>query len=233
MTQLTTETQTFEHILVIVLVGVISITTGILLRVLCKLTIEPKHRSIYSHLSSVYSIKKAHFIPLELLILTMSLIVVCNSNLSLSSFMLLLLTRALITLSYIDIQQKLLPDSLTIPLLWLGILLNSGNFLVDLKDSVWGAIIGYASLWTMYWLYRLLTKKEGIGYGDLKLFAALGAWGGVSILLPTFVMASLCAALFSCFYAFLAKKSFKNTMAFGPYLSLFGWANILFIYLRY
>lgn len=94
----------------------------------------------------------------------------------------LLLTWGLLAMSLIDIDHQLLPDSLVLPLLWLGLIVNSGDLFVLLGDALWGAIAGYLSLWTVYWLFKLVTGKEGMGYGDFKLLAMIGAWGGWQVL---------------------------------------------------
>ena len=110
----------------------------------------------------------------------------------------MVLTWFLIALTFIDMDHQLLPDSLTLPLLWIGLLLSlwgpqppAAPFPVDLRSSLIGAMAGYVSLWSVYHLFRLITGKEGMGYGDFKLLAALGAWLGWKMLLPIILMAAV------------------------------------------
>ena len=101
----------------------------------------------------------------------------------------MLLTGVLIALTAIDLDHQLLPDSLTLPLLWVGLLINIDATFVSLESAVLGAVFGYLCLWSVYWLFKIVTGKEGMGYGDFKLLAALGAWFGLSAL-PTIVLLS-------------------------------------------
>ncbi len=135
----------------------------------------------------------------------------------------ILFSWLLLIMSVIDIDHQLLPDSLTLPLLWLGLAYNSLSGSVLLMDAVWGAIAGYLSLWSVYWLFKLITGKEGMGFGDFKLLAALGAWLGwqmlpVIILLSSVVGAGLGIALLS-----LQGKGRNTSIPFGPYLAAAGW----------
>ena len=146
----------------------------------------------------------------------------------------LLLTWFLIALTFIDVDKQLLPDSLTLPLLWLGLMLSlwgpqdGAAVPVDLRSSVIGAAAGYLSLWSVYHLFRLLTGKEGMGYGDFKLFAALGAWLGWEMLLPVLLIASVAGAVVGI--ALLAVRSHDRgtPIAFGPFLAGSGWVVLMF-----
>src|SRR5690606_20242302 len=127
-----------------------------------------------------------------------------------------------------------LPDNLTLPLLWLGLLLalvlphEGGRLPVDLSSAVTGAIAGYLSLWCMYHLFRLVTGKEGMGYGDFKLLAALGAWLGWQMLLPILIGAAGVGAVVGI-VAIVARAREKGVpMAFGPYLAAAGWLALMF-----
>ena len=104
---------------------------------------------------------------------------------------LLALSWTLIALTFIDLDHQLLPDRLTLPLLWLGLLLNSGGLFTSLPHAVYGAAAGYLLLWSVYWLFKLVTGKEGMGYGDFKLLAAIGAWGGYEVLPLTILLSSV------------------------------------------
>jgi len=108
----------------------------------------------------------------------MSALVVWHFGLTPQAASMLLLSWGLLAMSLIDADHQLLPDALVLPLLWLGLLLNSQGLFVPLADALWGAALGYLSLWSIYWLFKLITGKEGMGYGDFKLLAMLGAWGG-------------------------------------------------------
>ncbi|WP_323858984.1 prepilin peptidase [Xenorhabdus doucetiae] len=125
----------------------------------------------------------------------------------------------LLLLAVIDIKTYCLPDVITLPLLWVGLLFNIDGQLVSIKSAIYGAISGYLFLWFLYWLCRYALNKEGIGYGDLKLTAAIGAWLGVEIIPLLMLMASL-SGLFGFFMISVKRKSFPEFIAFGPYLCL-------------
>lgn len=142
------------------------------------------------------------------------------------------LTWFLIALTFIDFDHQLLPDSLTLPLLWLGLtgsLLwgQAGDFPVDLRSAVIGAIAGYVSLWSVYHLFRLLTGKEGMGYGDFKLFAAFGAWLGWQMLLPLILVAALTGALVGAALILFRGRSRATPIPFGPFLAAAGWIMLM------
>ena len=101
----------------------------------------------------------------------------------------------LVALAGIDWDTTLLPDSLTLPLLWAGLLASAAGWTIPLRDAVWGAALGYLSLWSVYWLFKKTTGKEGMGFGDFKLLAAVGAWLGVKMLLPVLLGASVIGAV--------------------------------------
>jgi len=147
----------------------------------------------------------------------------------------LVLTWFLVALAFIDIDTQLLPDSLTLPLVWLGLLLSlfapapgRGPIPVDMRSSIIGAIAGYLCLWSVYHLFRLLTAKEGMGYGDFKLLAALGAWLGWKMLLPTVLIAAAVGAVAGI--ALLASRGQNRStpIAFGPFLAAAGWLMLMF-----
>lgn len=127
---------------------------------------------------------------------------------------------SLITLSMIDIEHYLLPDVITVPLLWVGLLFNLDNFFVDINSAVIGAVLGYLSLWSIYWIFKLFTQKEGMGYGDFKLFATVGAWLGWQVLSQIILIAS--AAAFIVVLGMIKYGKFKknNPIPFGPFISI-------------
>ncbi len=142
------------------------------------------------------------------------------------------LTWFLIALTFIDLDHQLLPDSLTLPLLWLGLagsLLfgQAGSFPVDLRSAVIGAIAGYLSLWSVYHLFRMVTGKEGMGYGDFKLFAAFGAWLGWQMLLPLILLAALSGALVGAALIVFRGRSRATPIPFGPFLAAAGWIMLM------
>jgi len=140
---------------------------------------------------------------------------------------LLLLTWSLIALTMIDVDHQLLPDSITLPLLWLGILLNTQGIFTDLTSSVWGAIAGYLSLWSVFWLFKLLTGKEGMGYGDFKLLAALGAWMGWQALPLIIILSSVVGAVIGIAGIIIMGRDKNVPIPFGPYLAIAGWIALL------
>jgi leader peptidase (prepilin peptidase) / N-methyltransferase len=147
----------------------------------------------------------------------------------------LVLTWFLVALAFIDIDHQLLPDSLTLPLLWLGLLLSlfapapgMAPIPVDMRSSIIGAIAGYLSLWTVYHLFRLLTGKEGMGYGDFKLLAALGAWLGWRMLLPTVLIAAAVGAVAGIALLAARGQNRSTPIAFGPFLAAAGWLMLMF-----
>jgi leader peptidase (prepilin peptidase) / N-methyltransferase len=145
----------------------------------------------------------------------------------------LLLTWVLIALTGIDIDHQLLPDNITLPLVWLGLLLSltapipSIGLPVDARSSIIGAAAGYLSLWSVYHAFRLLTGKEGMGYGDFKLFAALGAWLGWQMLLPIILVAAFTGAVLGILMIALRGRDRNIPIPFGPYLAAAGWIALM------
>jgi leader peptidase (prepilin peptidase)/N-methyltransferase len=139
----------------------------------------------------------------------------------------LLLTWGLLAMSLIDADHQLLPDSLVLPLLWLGLIANSFGLFTSLGDALWGAVAGYLSLWSVYWLFKLVTGKEGMGYGDFKLLAMLGAWGGWQILPLTILLSSLVGAVLGLIMLRLRNAETSTPIPFGPYLAIAGWIALL------
>jgi leader peptidase (prepilin peptidase)/N-methyltransferase len=139
----------------------------------------------------------------------------------------LVLTWGLLAMSMIDVDHQLLPDSLVMPLLWLGLIVNAFGLFTTLGDALWGAVAGYLLLWTVFWLFKLVTGKEGMGYGDFKLLAMLGAWGGWQILPLTILMSSLVGAVLGLILMRVRKVEAGAPMPFGPYLAIAGWIALL------
>ncbi len=140
---------------------------------------------------------------------------------------LVVLTWALITLTFIDLDHHLLPDSITLPLLWLGLLINTQGVFTSLESAVYGAAAGYLILWSVYWVFKLLTGKEGMGYGDFKLLAAIGAWGGVKILPLVILLSSVVGVVLALLLIAFRRHQAQNPLPFGPYLAIAGWVALI------
>jgi leader peptidase (prepilin peptidase)/N-methyltransferase len=135
---------------------------------------------------------------------------------------------ALLALTFIDLDTQLLPDDITLPLLWLGLIANAFGAFTDLQSAVFGAAGGYLLLWLVYWGFRLLAGKEGMGYGDFKLLGALGAWTGWQVL-PFIVLVSAgTGAVVGGLLLWRSKSGTDTRIPFGPYLALGGLAGLLF-----
>tara|TARA_B100000959_G_scaffold240724_1_gene262100 strand:- start:2390 stop:3289 length:900 start_codon:yes stop_codon:yes gene_type:complete len=141
----------------------------------------------------------------------------------------LLLAWCLLVLTLIDFDHQLLPDDITLPLLWLGLLVNAVDlgFGVSLRDAVIGAIAGYLVLWSFYWIFKLVTGKEGMGYGDFKLLAALGAWMGWQNLLPIIILSSLVGAVLGLIMIVAMGRDKSVPMPFGPFLAGAGFIMLI------
>ncbi|SEB49469.1 type 4 prepilin peptidase 1 Aspartic peptidase. MEROPS family A24A [Pseudomonas saponiphila] len=141
--------------------------------------------------------------------------------------LLLIFSWGLIAMSLIDADHQLLPDVLVLPLLWLGLIANSFGLLVSLGDALWGAVLGYLSLWSVFWLFKLLTGKDGMGHGDFKLLAMLGAWGGWQVLPLTLLLSSLVGAIVGTLMLRLKRDKISTPIPFGPFLAIAGWIALL------
>ncbi|MBL1141638.1 MAG: prepilin peptidase [Proteobacteria bacterium] len=156
-------------------------------------------------------------------------VVAYNFGVSLQALFAICLTWALIALTMIDFDHQLLPDDITLPFLWLGIILNLDKFSIftDLKSSVLGAIFGYGILWFVYITFKLITGKEGMGHGDFKLLAVLGAWFGYQFLPLIIIMSSLVGALIGITLMIFKSHNRSTAIPFGPYLAIAGWVSML------
>lgn len=174
-------------------------------------------------------------------LLTMLLVLVCvwKFGFGWQGFGAVVLTCLLIALSGIDIRTQLLPDQLTLPLLWLGLIASLENLYITPKPALLGAIAGYVSLWAVWWLFKQMTGKEGMGHGDFKLLAALGAWIGLSGILPTILLSSLVGAIIGSVWLGMKGRDRATPIPFGPYLAIAGWIvffwgeQIIGTYMRY
>ncbi|RPD84477.1 A24 family peptidase [Luteimonas sp. 100069] len=162
-------------------------------------------------------------------LLTMLLFVACvwQFGFGWQGFGALVLTSFLIALSGIDIRTQLLPDSLTLPLMWLGLIASLDNLYMPAKPALLGAVVGYVSLWTVWWLFKQATGKEGMGHGDFKLLAALGAWCGLSGLLPIILLSAVAGAVIGSIMLAVQGRDRATPIPFGPYLAIAGWVTFM------
>ena len=133
---------------------------------------------------------------------------------------------SLLTLTFIDLNTQLLPDDITLPLLWLGLLFNLNTGFTDINSAVIGAVAGYLILWSVYWLFKLITGKEGMGYGDFKMLAAIGAWFGWTMIPAVILLSSIAGSIIGISLMIFAKREKNTAIPFGPYLALAGIAAL-------
>ena len=164
---------------------------------------------------------------IELTTAILSLITIFYFGASYAGLAALAITWTLIALTMIDTDTQLLPDNMTLPLLWLGLILNAFTTFTTLESALWGAIFGYLSLWSVYWLFKLLTGKEGMGYGDFKLLAALGAWFGWQLLPIIILVSSVVGAVIGISMILVKGKDKNIPIPFGPYLAIAGWITLI------
>lgn len=169
----------------------------------------------------------ARYPLVELLTALLSLVVAATFAPGWGLLAALLLTWVLVALTFIDLDKMLLPDQLTLPLLWGGLLFNLAGGFAPLADAVIGAMAGYLVLWSLYWAFKLLTGKEGMGYGDFKLLAALGAWLGWQALPIVLLLSSLVGAFIGIGLILLRNHHQNKPIPFGPYLAIAGWIALL------
>ena len=175
----------------------------------CKARISPRYPLIELTTAILFALTIWHFGP------------------NLQGLTALFLTAFLIALAGIDADHQLLPDNMTLPLLWAGIVLNFWSIHTDLAASIMGAVAGYLVLWSIYHLFRLLTGKEGMGYGDFKLLAALGAWMGWQMLPLIILLSSVVGALFGLILMGAGKMKRDKPMPFGPFIAAAGWIALI------
>lgn len=160
---------------------------------------------------------------IELVTGLLSVAVIYYVGVNWSGLAALIFTWSLIALTMIDFDTYLLPDDITLPLLWLGLIANSFGAFTDLPSALWGAIAGYLVLWSVYKLFKLVTGKEGMGYGDFKLLAALGAWMGWQMLPQIILLSSLVGAVIGISMIVIHGRDKNIPIPFGPYLAIAGW----------
>lgn len=165
---------------------------------------------------------------IEMSTAVLSILVLLNFGIEEKTFYALFLTWTLLALSLIDFEHLLLPDLITLPLLWVGLFISIFNIFANSQNAILGAILGYGSLWLVYWAFKLLTKKEGMGYGDFKLLAALGAWFGWQALPFIVLFASSSAAIVGLSLIIFKKHERNTPIPFGPFLAAGGWLVLMF-----
>jgi leader peptidase (prepilin peptidase)/N-methyltransferase len=157
----------------------------------------------------------------------MTAFVVYHFGFTLEGLLALLFSWSLLALTGIDFNEQLLPDNITLPLLWLGLLVNLNNTFASLDSAVLGAVFGYLSLWWVFWLFKLLSGKEGMGHGDFKLLAALGAWLGWQQLLLIILLSSMVGAVVGILLIMFTGRDKQIPIPFGPYLAAAGWIAMM------
>lgn len=160
---------------------------------------------------------------IEIVTALISVAIAVSFGVSWHTFFALILSWILIALTVIDIHKQLLPDNLTLPLLWLGLLVNTSSLFTDLESAVYGAVAGYLILWLVYKTFKLITGKEGMGYGDFKLLAALGAWMGWQMLPLIILLSSVVGAVIGIGMILFRGQDRNIPIPFGPYLAIAGW----------
>ena len=163
-------------------------------------------------------------------LLTAAIWILCGLSFGVSNALAaaMFLTVVLISLTAIDLDHQLLPDNLTLPLLWVGLLINIDATFVPLESAVLGAVFGYLCLWSVYWLFKIITGKEGMGYGDFKLLAALGAWFGLSALPTIVLLSSLVGAVIGIALIVMRRQDRETPMPFGPFLAGAGLIHLFY-----
>jgi leader peptidase (prepilin peptidase)/N-methyltransferase len=169
----------------------------------------------------------ARYPAIELSTMLLSLVVAHHFGATIATPLVIMLTWCLIALTMIDFDHMLLPDQITLPLLWLGLLININGTFAPLADAVIGAAAGYMSLFTVSWLFKLFTGKEGMGFGDFKLFAVFGAWLGWQLLPLLILMASVVGAFVGITLVLFKNHNREQGIPFGPYLAIAGWITLL------
>jgi leader peptidase (prepilin peptidase) / N-methyltransferase len=170
----------------------------------------------------------ARYPLIELLTAVLGAIAIAVYGISWAGLGAIFLTWTLITLTFIDVDTQLLPDDITLPLVWIGLIFNLWGVFAPLKDAVIGAMLGYMLLWSIFWLFKMITGKEGMGYGDFKLLAALGAWFGWQKIPSIILLSSVVGAIVGIGLMIAAKRGKEVPIPFGPYLAGAGLLTLYF-----
>ncbi|MGO1893242.1 MAG: prepilin peptidase [Luteimonas sp.] len=200
--------------------------------VLSWLALRGKCRSCKAPISAQYPL-------VELITALLFVACVWNFGFGWQGFGAIVLTGFLIALSGIDLRTQLLPDQLTLPLMWLGLIAAADSLYMPVKPALLGAIVGYVSLWSVWWVFKQLTGKDGMGHGDFKLLAALGAWCGLAGILPIILLSALAGAIIGSIWLAARGRDRATPIPFGPYLAIAGWIvfmwgdQLIGAYMRY
>ncbi|GAB3334769.1 prepilin peptidase [Marilutibacter aestuarii] len=165
----------------------------------------------------------AQYPLVEMLTMLLALVSVWQFGFGWQGFGAALFSCFLIAMSGIDLRTQLLPDQLTLPLMWLGLIASADNLYMGTKPALLGAVAGYLSLWSVWWVFKQVTGKEGMGHGDFKLLAAIGAWVGLKGILPTILISSLVGAIIGSIWLAAKGRDKATPIPFGPYLAIAGW----------
>lgn len=200
----------------------------------CKTPIKWRHNipiiSYFILLGRCASCKKKIspiYTMVEILTCVLTILTVSHFLITWEMLAALLMTWALIVLCFVDLRTQLLPDTITLTMLWLGLLLSLFNVFVSPYQAVLGAILGYGILWIAAWLYKIIRRKEGMGHGDLKMLGMLGAWFGAPMVLNVLIMAIILALIASFFLLSLRKITTKKPIPFGPFIAIAGWVSMM------
>lgn len=200
----------------------------------CRQPVKPRHNvPVFSYLflkgkcATCAAPVSLQYPLVELVTALATALVVCRYGATTEAGLAILFTWALIALAGIDFNEQLLPDNITLPLLWCGLLVNISGAFTSLQSAVTGAAVGYLSLWSVFWLFKLVTGKEGMGHGDFKLSAALGAWMGWQLLPLIILLSSLVGAIIGIAMMLFQGRDSQKPIPFGPYLAIAGWVALL------
>jgi|TARA_Y100000310_G_scaffold313613_1_gene362159 leader peptidase (prepilin peptidase)/N-methyltransferase len=163
---------------------------------------------------------------LEAITAIVTCVVVSHYGLTVLCLLCLLLSWALLAITVIDYDHLIIPDDIVLPFLWLGLIVNLFGMITTLENAIWGAVFGYLSLWCVFWAFKLLTRKDGMGYGDFKLLAMLGGWMGWQALPVIIILSSFGGTLVGLTLILLGRDRY-NPISFGPFLAIAGWIALL------
>lgn len=164
---------------------------------------------------------------IEISTMLLTWFVATHFGLDTKGWLALLFTWIIITITVIDIEHQLILDILSLPLLWLGLIINTQSYFAPPVDAIWGAVAGYGLLWGLFYLFKFLTGKEGMGFGDFKLLAALGAWFGINAIPQIILIASFSSLVVALSLNLFRKRNLQEPVAFGPFLAIGGLCTLL------